>query len=224
MQTGKYDDILKSGSDFLELVSAHRYALSKIDSSGNPKIENEKCLQKVSEDDSYFSSQSKWNEFKKVESLSEVNDDKVRQLVEEEERQRGNVGLKVYLKYLTALYKGALVPFILIAQTLFQVLQIGSNYWMTMAAPKSEDSASLVSGSLLILVYAAVALGSCFFVFVRALLVAITGYKTAKLLFYEMHQCIFRAPMSFFDSTPSGRILNRVFNNPSFKGHDFFFI
>jgi len=38
------------------------------------------------------------------------------------------------------------------------------------------------------------------------------GCKTANILFEKMHECIFRAPMSFFDSTPSGRILNRVSN------------
>ncbi|MFS8030865.1 putative ABC-type xenobiotic transporter [Helianthus anomalus] len=36
------------------------------------------------------------------------------------------------------------------------------------------------------------------------------GYETANQLFDKMHFSIFRAPMSFFDATPSGRILSRV--------------
>lgn len=44
----------------------------------------------------------------------------------------------------------------------------------------------------------------------RALLVSIAGLLAAQKYFLSMIRCIFRAPMSFFDSTPAGRILNRV--------------
>ena len=50
-------------------------------------------------------------------------------------REKGKVGLSVHWKYITMAYGGALVPFILLAQVLFQVLQIGSNYWMAWATP-----------------------------------------------------------------------------------------
>ncbi|KAL5972369.1 hypothetical protein ACLOJK_041623 [Asimina triloba] len=73
------------------------------------------------------------------------------QLVQEEEREKGRVGLSVYWIYVTTAYAGALVPFILLAQVLFQLLQIGSNYWMAWAAPVSKDAKAPVEGLVLIL-------------------------------------------------------------------------
>ncbi|KAK1581098.1 hypothetical protein Q3G72_003061 [Acer saccharum] len=49
----------------------------------------------------------------------------------------------------------------------------------------------------------------------KTTLLVTAGYKAATLLFNKMHLCIFRAPMSFFDATPSGRILNRASTDQS---------
>ncbi|GJN05665.1 hypothetical protein PR202_ga23315 [Eleusine coracana subsp. coracana] len=91
------------------------------------------------------------------------------QLVQEEEREKGRVGFWVYWKYLTLAYKGALVPFVLLAQILFQVLQIASNYWMAWAAPVSKDVEPPVSMPTLIYVFVALSVGSSFCVLIRAL-------------------------------------------------------
>jgi ABC-type multidrug transport system fused ATPase/permease subunit len=42
------------------------------------------------------------------------------------------------------------------------------------------------------------------------MLVSLIGLLTSEKFFKNMLHCIMRAPMSFFDSTPTGRILNRV--------------
>ncbi|KAG0462967.1 hypothetical protein HPP92_021443 [Vanilla planifolia] len=223
MQAGKYDHILDSSLGFGELVSSNKDAISSIDSCrimpSNSQIEDRNGLHKVSEESSYPSPKRVSDHDQEVEGLSEKNGCQIRQLVEEEERHRGQVGVTVYWKYLTALYNGALVPLMLLSQSTFQALQIGSNYWMTMSVPMSTLSGSPISGLFLILVYAALGLGSCFFVFIRALLVAVVAYKTAQLLFSEMHGRIFQAPMSFFDATPSGRILSRASTDQSSVDH-----
>ncbi|XP_077211022.1 ABC transporter C family member 3-like isoform X2 [Tasmannia lanceolata] len=209
-QAGKYDDILKSGTDFMKLVGAHKQALAALDSmetvSDSPVLTNA-----VSLSDSVEDAEGSTKEKKDEDEIIEPKG----QLVQEEEREKGKVGLSVYWKYITTSYGGALIPFILLAQILFQVLQIGSNYWMAWAAPVSKDVAPAVKGSVLILVYVALALGSSVCVLVRALLLVTAGYKTATLLFNKMHMSIFRAAMSFFDSTPSGRILNRASTDQS---------
>ncbi|XP_021910939.1 probable non-intrinsic ABC protein 5 [Carica papaya] len=50
-----------------------------------------------------------------------------------EETESGRVKWKVYSTFVTCAYKGALIPFLLLCQVLFQGLQMGSNYWIAWA-------------------------------------------------------------------------------------------
>ncbi|KAI3769184.1 hypothetical protein L6452_00284 [Arctium lappa] len=193
-QAGKYNDILNSGSDFMELVGAHKEALSVIDSI-NTSIEHDNP--QVIEGD-------------RSAVKSDNADGTNKQLVQKEEREKGSVGVSIYWKYITSAYRGALVPCILLTAVLFELLQVASNYWLAWASPVSQGMVPPVEGSTLITVYTGLAIGSTFCIFGRAMWLTTVGYKTAKLLFNKMHLCIFHAPMSFFDATPSGRILNRA--------------
>nr|QVT92371.1 ABC transporter [Salvia miltiorrhiza] len=208
-QAGKYNDILRSGSDFMELVGAHEEALSALDSMSVEKS--------VSGEGSSSTNAKPVLQRQESQRHGNDNDNEVTkgQLVQEEERVKGSVGLSVYWNYITTAYGGLLAPIALLCQIAFQALQIGSNYWMAWATPVSKDEAARVGGSTLILVYVALSIGSAFCVLGRALSVVTISYKTANILFNKMHLCIFRAPMSFFDSTPSGRILNRASTDQS---------
>ncbi|MBA0816478.1 hypothetical protein Gohar_001139 [Gossypium harknessii] len=210
-QAGKYNDILNSGADFMELVGAHKKALSALDTVEAGSVSEKR----VSEGDG-ASGSANGEMLKEGNENGKVDDDGPKgQLVQEEEREKGRVGFSVYWKYITTAYGGALIPFILLAQILFQVFQIGSNYWMAWASPVSADVKPPVTNLTLIIVYLALAFASAFSVFARSMLLNTAGYKTATLLFKKMHLCIFRAPMLFFDSTPSGRILNRASTDQS---------
>ncbi|XP_042477786.1 ABC transporter C family member 3-like [Macadamia integrifolia] len=210
-QAGKYEEILSSGIDFMDLVGAHKKALTKLnfvehgavlDNLINDKEDgNMLCTEKSIQDDEVIESKNYKTE-KTIEPKG--------QLVQEEKRENGGVNPSVYWKYVTAAYKGAFIPLILLAQILFEFLLIVSSYWMVLDNPVSEDVRPHVKGSSLIFIYIALTLGSSLCTFIRSMLTVITGYKTSTLLFNKMHLCIFRAPQSFFDSTPSGRILNRV--------------
>lgn len=206
-QAGKYYDILKSGSDFMELVGAHEGALSALGSVNAEKTATGNESISGNAEPVLLKQESR----KLADDTIDDHGEKVKgQLVQEEEREKGNVGVLVYWKYFTTAYGGLLAPVALLAQILFQTLQIGSNYWMAWATPVSEDEAPSVGGSALILVYVVLSIASAFCVLARSLAVAAIGYTTANILFEKMHLSLFRAPMSFFDSTPSGRILNRV--------------
>lgn len=223
IQAGKYDDLLQAGTDFKTLVSAHHEAIEAMDIPNHSEDSDEN----VPLDDTIMTSKTSISSANDIESLAKEvqegsSDQKVikekkkakrsrkKQLVQEEERVRGRVSMKVYLSYMAAAYKGVLIPLIIIAQTLFQFLQIASNWWMAWANPQTEGDLPKVTPSVLLLVYMALAFGSSWFIFVRAVLVATFGLAAAQKLFLKMLRSVFHAPMSFFDSTPAGRILNRV--------------
>ncbi|XP_017483220.1 PREDICTED: multidrug resistance-associated protein 1-like [Rhagoletis zephyria] len=58
-------------------------------------------------------------------------------------------------------------------------------------------------------VYTVLGLGECFFTLFTTLVISFSTLKAAKLLHADMLSRILRAPMSFFDTNPIGRILNR---------------
>eukprot|EP01018_Ginkgo_biloba_P039300 Gb_35586 [translate_table: standard] len=224
IQAGKYEDLLQAGTDFDTLVSAHHEAIEAMDVAeyivDEPDETNKSSsVGVIKEDDSKPCEISNLPKQKMEKELSsdkkrkkekKANRMRKKQLIQEEERERGNVSFQVYWSYLTAAYKGALVPLIIFSQVAFQALQIGSNWWMAWANPPTDGQEARTSSLVLILVYMGLAFGSTLFVFMRALLVATFGLKASQKLFNNMLRCIFRAPMSFFDSTPAGRILSRV--------------
>ncbi|KAH7657180.1 Xenobiotic-transporting ATPase protein [Dioscorea alata] len=211
-QAGRYSDIASVEAGLMELVKAHMSSLSVVNTANGFQPDSNTANDLNSLHMEEYHSHS---EIERENKFDEQNGSLTGQLIQEEERESGNVALSVYWRYITVLYKGTLVPFILLAYVLFQVLQISSNYWMATSAPVTKDTSNSVDGSTLILVYFLLALGSSLCVLLRVSLLATAGFKTAKLLFHKLHRCIFRAPMSFFDATPSGRILNRVSTDQS---------
>ncbi|XP_074304313.1 ABC transporter C family member 3-like [Silene latifolia] len=202
VQQGNYSDIFISGSDFAELVAADNAALSRLDSS----IDN---LTPVEGGDS-----NNTNIIEKRETDEDTGLPPT-QIIQDEEREKGSVEISVYWKYITTAFAGRLALLTLFGLILCEVLQIGSNFWLAWATPMSKDIEPPVSGSTLMIVYVSLGAGVSLSTLVANMLGATIGYTTGTLFFRKMHECIFRAPMSFFDATPSGRILNRCSEDQS---------
>ncbi|XP_064965478.1 ABC transporter C family member 3-like isoform X2 [Musa acuminata AAA Group] len=139
VQAGKYNEIINSGTEFMELVGSHIDALAAHNMIKHTSNTSSDTIQ-----GGPSASKSSVPVPQQAESKDPENgpSDEVRprgQLVQEEEREKGKVGFLIYWRYITMTYKGALVLLILFCQILFQVLQICSNYWMALESPLSDD-------------------------------------------------------------------------------------
>ncbi|KAL7259668.1 hypothetical protein ACSBR1_005537 [Camellia fascicularis] len=97
---------------------------------------------------------------------------------------------------------------VLLVSLLWQCSLKVSDYWL--AYETSEDRAMSFNPSQFISVYAIIAAVSIVFIMIRAFFVTLLGLKTAQIFFGQILYSILHAPMSFFDTKPSGRILSRA--------------
>lgn len=217
-QAGKFQELLQENIGFEMLVGAHSQALESVLSvrDVHDKMQtDERMKMELSmneETDEEHESSIHLQNGDKHNSEHDVGIDIAGKgrIMQDEEREKGSISKEVYWAYLTAVRGGAFVPIIIMAQALFQIMQVASNYWMAWASPPTTGVDPTVSLHLLFLVYVILSIASSLFVLLRATLLAISGLLTSQKFFTDMLRSIMRAPMSFFDSTPTGRILNRV--------------
>ncbi|KAH7302714.1 hypothetical protein KP509_23G084100 [Ceratopteris richardii] len=201
-QAGTYNDLLKSGDAFLRLVQAHEEALHSVTGNGHIHTHEDEAGAGAFPN----TGNTLTKRLSREEILEKANRaDASTQLVQEEEKESGDAGLKPYMDYiLVAGGKLAIVGMIL-TQFAFSAAQLYSNVWLA-----TEVSNVAISSSLLILVYGLVSIISVVFFFARSAIMVSLGLKASNSFFHGFTDAIMRAPMAFFDSTPSGRILNRA--------------
>ncbi|XP_034604625.2 ABC transporter C family member 10, partial [Setaria viridis] len=137
--------------------------------------------------------------------LESVKPSPADQLIKKEEREIRDTGLKPYMLYLRQ-NKGFLnVSLCAISYIVLLAGQISQNSWM--AANVQNPSVNTLK---LILVYIVIGVCMTFFLLSRSLFIVVLGVQTSRSLFSQLLVSLCRAPVSFYDSTPLGRVLSRV--------------
>ncbi|KAL1863269.1 ATP-binding cassette transporter yor1 [Paecilomyces lecythidis] len=127
-------------------------------------------------------------------------------LMQEEDRAVKGVPMSVYVDYCKSTGSVWIAPMTLF----FLIISQGSNtltgLWL---AWWSSDKFGLSTGAY-IGIYAALGVIAAVTVFSWAVSVSILGTRASKGMLRRALQRVVRAPMSFFDTTPLGRVMNRL--------------
>nr|XP_036584697.1 ABC metal ion transporter [Colletotrichum truncatum]KAF6794347.1 ABC metal ion transporter [Colletotrichum truncatum] len=126
-----------------------------------------------------------------------------------EHSEQGKVKWEVYLEYAKNSNTVAVVIYLL---TLIasQTANIGANAWLKTWADANSKTGKNLNVGMYIGIYFAFGIGSSLLTVVQTLILWIfCSIEASRKLHERMANAIFRSPMSFFDVTPTGRILNR---------------
>lgn len=194
VETGKYPDLISNpDGELIKQMAAHNTSLSQVNSQNH--LSTAMCS-------SYSASQEEVTEVKFIDIGPSS---KALETSLFEDGESGRVKWHVYTQFITSAYRGALVPVILLCQVLFNAMQIASNYWIAWGSDKANNVAKVK----LIEIFALLSGGSSLFMLGRAVVLSAIAIETAQRLFLGLITSVFRAPLLFFDTTPSSTILNR---------------
>ncbi|GJP36813.1 hypothetical protein CLOM_g21286 [Closterium sp. NIES-68] len=134
----------------------------------------------------------------------------VGQLVEEEGRAEGGVAAGVYWEYMRAWggRAGFLMPLLVLAVfAVSQSLKVASDTWLAVWTAKTSQGTS--SAPFFLLIYSLATFATGLLSSLRGILLALGSLTAARSLHSRLLSRVLRLPMAFFDSQPSGRLLNR---------------
>ncbi|KAK9797814.1 hypothetical protein WJX73_000524 [Symbiochloris irregularis] len=134
-------------------------------------------------------------------------------LVKDEERIVGKVKRTHYHNYLSSWSPYFVLPILLLmgylAQQGFQVLQ---NFWLSIwtdATANAEEQQTTIDTGYYVGIYLALGLTAISFTVGRSFCLVYGSLRSGRQLHQRLLEKVIRLPMSFFDTQPSGRLLNR---------------
>ncbi|KAH7032042.1 LOW QUALITY PROTEIN: multi drug resistance-associated protein MRP [Linnemannia elongata] len=206
-EDGHYDDLVDSKGAFYQLIDEY---------SINARKDRKKKILKTDEDKSQEDNEEEKSEaetrkgdekvVKKID-LTAKKDEKAEELIAAEKMVMGRVSWDIYRIYLRAASYGTSLLCV-IMYILVQSCQIGTNLWLqhwTSAGSSESHSPAMFLGvyAAITVVYMILMFSCTYFVMVWA------GIRATTRLHDGLLSSILCLPMSFFDTTPVGRIVNR---------------
>ncbi|XP_072549871.1 multidrug resistance-associated protein 1 [Salminus brasiliensis] len=217
-ETGSYTELLSRQGAFADFLRTYANAEQDGDSKGMTDGVPQKTLENGGPAALLRQSQSSLNTSGTAKPLqkAESNDTTAKKpkspdaakLTEADKANTGKVKLAVFWEYMKAI--GVFLSFISIFLFLaHHVSSLGSNYWLSLWTDDPVINGTQPSRKMRLGVYGALGLSQGFAVFCYSISVSIGGILASRYLHETMLYNVLRSPMSFFERTPSGNLVNR---------------
>ncbi|PHH69060.1 hypothetical protein CDD83_5843 [Cordyceps sp. RAO-2017] len=126
-------------------------------------------------------------------------------LMQQEEKAEASVPWSVYGAYVRASGSVLNAPLVLLVLVLSQGANIMTSLWLSYW---TSDRFGLSTGQYMG-IYAGLGALQALLMFLFSVLLSLLGTRASRVMLREAARRVLRAPMSFFDTTPLGRITNR---------------
>ncbi|XP_064218526.1 multidrug resistance-associated protein 1 isoform X3 [Aotus nancymaae] len=139
---------------------------------------------------------------------AEAKTEETWKLMEADKAQTGQVKLSVYWDYMKAI--GLFVSFLSIFLFMCNhVASLASNYWLSLWTDDPIVNGTQEHTKVRLSVYGALGISQGIAVFGYSMAVSMGGIFASRRLHLDLLDNVLRSPMSFFERTPSGNLVNR---------------
>jgi len=126
-----------------------------------------------------------------------------------EARQRGRLQQSVFMTYVNAIGGRAVAGIILLGFAATQATSLGSSAWLSLWSSSVNDATPLSTNMWYLGVFAGISASSLVLLVVLRVYIAFVGVRASRVLHDGLLRTLLHTPVSFMDTTPLGRILNR---------------
>jgi ATP-binding cassette subfamily C (CFTR/MRP) protein 1 len=129
-------------------------------------------------------------------------------IITSEESERGSIAKRLWLRYIQA-FGWANVAALLTTYATSQVFTYGSSWWLTQWVSDTYPALSHNQPWFYLIIYSAASLVATFLILLRSIILSLAVVRAAKKIHSSAIRSVVGAPISFFDTTPIGRVINR---------------
>ena len=215
VESGSYHELITESGVFSEMINAYQDSVEETSLSKPTSLQDLAIAVETSMEEAKFEEgeESQVDEkkedpnienSKKSSEIQKTNNNQA-QLINEEDREVGDVDFRVY-KVWTVAAGGIMTGVLMVGLCYFvELVYIFSGWWLSYW---SEDTAGY-SAVFYLTIYAIINCAQAATSWFREFFIRTKAWYASRQLYRQLCSSVLYSPMSFYDTTPLGRVLNR---------------